>query len=76
MYVTGFCHKEPRCCVAVYLQICVCGLSVHSCDKGIVRLWYHQSIQERNGPIRSYFFCCELDVWVQTISVFKEFLFL
>ena len=24
MYVTGFCHKEPRCCVAVYLQICVC----------------------------------------------------
>ena len=27
--------------VPLQLQICMCGLSVHSCDEGVVRLWHH-----------------------------------
>ena len=39
--------------VPLQVQICMCGLSIHSSDAGLVRLWHHQCVQERNGPIFS-----------------------
>ena len=36
--------------VPLQVQICMCGLPIHSSDEGLARLWHHQCVQERMDP--------------------------
>ena len=58
--------------VPVQAQVCMCGLPIHWRYQGNIRLWHHNYVQERNGPICSDILCCEMDVWVYTVNMLQE----